>query len=283
MIERVTQRPPGVADVDDLAALSRQVQWPFTRQDVRFLVEAGHGVVMHDASTDGVVAAGLWWPNGEHAATLGMVMVTPARQGTGLGGRVMQALLSAIGERAVLLYATPQGAPLYRRLGFEEVGVVRQQQGQLTRPAAGGVVVEPVCGLRPAGPGDLASIAALDAAARGADRTAIVSRLLAVGSGFVLERGGEVAGFAIRRRFGRGTVIGPIVAPDESGAIALFDAAACTGFVRVDCVARAQAFSAHLRGAGLAVAANVSMMIRGAWPASAANLHGYALASQSLG
>jgi Acetyltransferase (GNAT) domain len=60
--------------------------------------------------------------------------------------------------------------------------------------------------------------------ASGLDRNAMVSALLKMGDSVVLERDNEIIGFSILRRFGRGQVIGPIVAmrsPDDLRAKAL--------------------------------------------------------------
>ena len=45
--------------------------------------------------------------------------------------------------------------------------------------------------------------------------------LLADGEAWVVDHAGQPAGFAVLRAFGRGTIVGPIVAPSEDEAIAL--------------------------------------------------------------
>jgi hypothetical protein len=65
----------------------------------------------------------------------------------------------------------------------------------------------------------------------------LVELLAGAGQALVLERQGIAVGFALRRRFGYGSMIGPVVASDPADAIALIDALCqpCGGqFVRVD-------------------------------------------------
>ena len=121
----------------------------------------------------------------------------------------------------VLLHATAEGRGLYERLGFVRTGELRQHQG-VAQPAP--LVALPmragVCGL-PAR-ARLASLQALDAAARGMPRDALIADLLAASDAcVVLDHDNAPRGFAMLRRFGRGHAIGPVVAPDAEGAKAL--------------------------------------------------------------
>src|SRR5437868_962822 len=59
------------------------------------------------------------------------------------------------------------------------------------------------------------------AAASGMPRDTLIRRLLDAGDAVVLDIDGEARGFAILRRFGRGHVIGPVVAPAADYARAL--------------------------------------------------------------
>jgi hypothetical protein len=75
--------------------------------------------------------------------------------------------------------------------------------------------------IRPLGERDEAVVTALADAASGIPRAEIMSAVIAMGHGIVIDRAGEVTGFAIFRRFGRGYVIGPVVAADITRAKAL--------------------------------------------------------------
>jgi len=156
--------------------------------------------------------------------------VEEASRGCGLGRKLMDAALALAGSRALRLVATDEGVPLYQKLGFEKTGTIAQHQGFARFAAAPG-------GVRPARPADLPAIAELDRTAYGTNRANLVSHLAEIGSFAVLERAGGLAGFAALRPFGRGEVIGPVVAGDADDAkilIANFLALRDGAFVRLD-------------------------------------------------
>ena len=99
----------------------------------------------------------------------------------------------------------------------------------------------------------------------------------------MLVENGRVVGYAIERAFGRGSVIGPVIAATEPDAIALFKAAARPGFVRVDRTLDAPSFGRHLTACGLALDSESPVMLRGDSPAATAPQRIYALASHALG
>ena len=83
----------------------------------------------------------------------------------------------------------------------------------------------------------MAAIAALDGAAFGADRGALLRDYLAfAGDVRVLERDGAVCGYGATAPHGGATVVGPLVAPDAAAARDLIAdlAARVDGHVRLD-------------------------------------------------
>lgn len=277
----MTDLPPlrpasSASDVDAVAALVTAIRWPHRRADVETLMALGHGRVARDPDDGSLLGVGLWWPFGPRAARVGLVIVAPRNQGRGLGRRMMETLIADAG-RPIMLLATRAGRPLYDRLGFVEVGGVCQHQGECQG------VARPDPRIRPASGADLLEILRVDAEATGLHRADMLRRLLGDGSAAVLVERGGVTGYAIERPFGRGSVIGPIVAPAEADAIALFDALARPGFVRVDRVSTAGGLGAHLAARGLALDSECPAMVLGDWPAEVAPPRLFALASHALG
>jgi GNAT superfamily N-acetyltransferase len=262
----------------DLAAaqrLSAAMSWPHRLEDWRLLRLLGQGLAACNSAGE-LVGTIMWWKFGASAHTLGMVLVASTQQGMGIGRRLMQAALEQVGPRALMLNATTAGLALYQKLGFHPVGLVSQHQGVLaTAPQAGGT--------RAARTDDRAAVLALDARAFGAPRAALLDRLLREGACEVVEAAGRVSGFAIRRRFGRGEVIGPVVAVDEADAIALVAASLRPGFQRIDIVTEATALAAWLSRAGLPRVDTATTMTRGDWPAGAGTVRRLALANQAQG
>ncbi|MDP3257519.1 GNAT family N-acetyltransferase [Bosea sp. (in: a-proteobacteria)] len=263
------------------AGLARAVGWPHRVEDWAMAIGLGRGVVA--TVGEEVVATALWWPYGEDHATLGMIIVSPEHQGGGLGRRLMQALLAQTEGRSLLLNATVPGQPLYEKLGFVVYGAIRQYQGE--------VGADPILALvdgttlRPAALADLPVLEQLDQAATGLPRGRLLRAVLEAGEGTVLMRGGEVAGFSMVRRFGRGLVIGPVVAADLADARALLAhglQARQGQFVRVD-VDDGSSLAEMVMAAGLKPVDSVNSMVRGSLPRPAGPVRRYTLASQALG
>lgn len=279
--EALTLRAIRMDGAAPCAELSRRVGWPHRREDWEFVIGLGHGIV---GERDGkLVATGLWWPYGERHATVGMIIVAPEEQGAGIGKRLMQTLLAQVGERSLMLNATIAGKPLYVRLGFRPCGGVSQYHGHARAVAA----PEPGAGkrLRPGSPTDLAMLERLDREATGLERGPVLAALLECGECLVLEQAGQPIGFSILRTFGRGQVIGPVVAADETDARTLIAGwlHGRTGqFIRAD-LQLGSGLSAWLEQHGLAPAGDVTAMVRGDLPAAPGPARVHALITQALG
>lgn len=270
---------------DDLPAahaLSADLRWPHRPADWEQVFALGDGVV---AERDGaVVGTALRWQWGPRHATLGLVIVAPACQGRRIGHRLMTALLEGLEGRSVLLHATPEGRGLYERLGFVRTGEVRQHQG--TALPAPLVALDAGWRLRPAGSNDADALKALDAAARGMPREALIDELLTSAEAtVVLDHDGEARGFAMLRRFGRGHIIGPVVAPDADGAKALIahlSGLSAGRFVRID-IDFDSGLAEWLESLGLLRVDAPTTMVRGEPLAVQPGVRLFALATQALG
>ncbi|SDF62676.1 MULTISPECIES: GNAT family N-acetyltransferase [Thalassobaculum] len=264
-------------DLDAVTELVKLLRWPHRREDIDLFMRlgAGHAAKDEAGSLQGVA---LWWAFEPAAARLGLVMVNPDSQGRGIGRRLVQQVLDDAADRSMMLLATEAGKPLYDKLGFETVGACRQYQGTCEgRPA-------PDPQIRPATPDDMPAILSLDRTAFGAGRADALQALSEIGRVAVIDPGSGIAGYAIERNFGRGTVVGPIVAGSETDAIRLFRALALPGFVRVDAPVGCDGFARFIEDQGLAaVGADSPVMVRGSWPEPAGQARLFALSSHALG
>jgi len=267
-------------DLDGALALSRAVNWPYRKDDWRVALSLGRGVL---AEADRrIVGSALWWPYGDGLATFGMIIVSPAMQGQGIGRILMDSLLRQAGDRTVLLNSTEEGLALYRRYGFEAVGTVHQHQARTTADPA---VNAPVSSVRPFPPTDEAAILDLDRGASGVDRTDLVTRFMGIGDTVVREADGTVTGFAMCRRFGHGYAIGPVIgqsSQDAQSLIGYFLREKAGEFLRVD-ISGDSGLGPWLEGMGLPEVGRVTTMVRGARPQQSGPARIFALASQSLG
>ena len=280
--------PDGVVlramQADDLGAahaLSLEVHWPHRLADWQLVFELGQGIV---AERDGErVGAAMSWLWGPGHATLGLVIVDPRCRGRRIGFRMMQALLALLSGRSIWLNATQAGRGLYERLGFVRVGEVRQHQG--TALSAPLVALAEGWRLRPADHNDQASLIKLDALARGMPRDHLLTGLLTQADTVVLDYADQARGFAMLRRFGRGLVIGPVVAPDAAGAMALIAylvGLSAGKFVRID-VDFDGGLTEWLESLGLLRVDMATEMLRGSMPAGEAVVRRFALVTQALG
>nr|WP_238314092.1 GNAT family N-acetyltransferase [Methylobacterium crusticola] len=279
-----------IAAVDPAAlhALSVGVRWPHRAEDWRMLIAAGRGIAARD-EIGRLIGTAMWFPYSEAFATVGMVITSPRLQAQGAGRWLMEQALAALGGRALGLNATRAARRLYRSLGFADEATVYQCQGTAVRPEA--APPPPGTVLRAAEPADLDALVRLDAQAFGTPRSVLLPRLLAVSSGTVLLRAGRVEAFALCRPFGRGHVIGPLVAVCDADAVAVARphvAARAGCFLRLDTRQRTGAFRAFVLGSGMPVHDTVTTMSRGRpWPVRGGASGGmpatYALTSQALG
>ncbi|KRE02075.1 hypothetical protein ASE63_06775 [Bosea sp. Root381] len=279
--EAAILRAVASSDAAACEALSRAVGWPHRAADCAMAIGLGHGVVAELSGE--VVAVGMWWPYGDSHATVGMIIVSPDHQGAGLGRRVMQALLAQAEGRSLMLNATVAGQPLYERLGFTAHGEVCQYHGEVLEVAA--PVLANGTLLRAALPADMPVISRLDRAASGLERGALLASLLERGECVLIERDGRPVGFSILRRFGRGLVVGPVIADNDGDARALvaYWLHGRTGqFIRVDIRADAS-FADWLIQRGLEPAGSVIAMVRGRLPVAPGPARLYGLANQALG
>lgn len=275
-------RPMTQADIAAVHALARGEQWPHRTEDLSDMLAIGTGVVAEMG--DAVVATTMWWPVGANAVTLGIVIVARSHRGAGIGRIIMEAALDRIGaDVTVLLNATEDGLPLYRKLGFSGFAEIRQHQGAAF--SAPLVPLEPGERIRPMGARDHAPVAALVEAATGLYRPAMMDVLLDKGHGIVLDRDGVLEGVAIFRRFGRGYVIGPVVATDATRAKALIAqwlGSRSGEFTRLDIDPETK-LGPWLDELGIIEVGRVVTMARGTVPPRAGPQRSYAIVSQALG
>jgi len=211
--------------LDRAVELSRQVKWPHRRDDWATVLALGTGIVALDGGR--VVGTAMVTRYGREVATISLVIVDAGMRGRGIGRKLMDWALRAAGDREYRLIATPDGLPLYRRLGFRPVEKILQYQAKLGALPPGEAIVW-------ADPDRLAEIVALDCAAFGTERGALLEALFQRGRIAVPRQG---AGFAVLRPFGRGEVAGPVVADTLQTAQALLAALFAFrpgAFMRVD-------------------------------------------------
>ena len=210
------------AEIPDAEALVREAGWNQVAADWEIFRALGN---VFTARVDTrVVATAAILPYGEFA-WIGMVLVAGEQRRHGLGTQLLERCISTLHQqrRVPVLDATPAGRPLYRARGFQETWgyhrLARQHAPamQTDTHTTGGIIVRPI------GDADWPALCAMDAAAFGADRSALLSRLRGrlPAAELIAERHGRIAGFLLGRNGRSASHIGPLVAEDENAAHAL--------------------------------------------------------------
>lgn len=259
--------------------LSRTLKWPYRLEDWAFAHRLGRGFAVE---ADGrLIGTALWWPYGDRYATVGMIIVAAQAQRKGVGRALMDALLTDSAGRTIMLNSTEEGLALYTRLGFVARGHVHQHQAFLAQASPNDELEH----IRAFEPADREAIHDVDRAASGMDRKALIDALLAIADTMVVERRGRIWGYGCVREWGRGFVIGPVVAADDQDArrlIALLAAQHVGSFVRVN-VPAAAGLSPWLESIGLPLVDREVAMALGDVPEAAGGATLFALCNPSLG
>lgn len=262
------------AHLPGAVALSQSEGWPHRVEDWALNLTVSQGVA---AVAEGrVLGTALCALHGA-VATLNMIIVDPALRGRGIGLRLMTSIIELAGAREMRLVATEEGKPLYRKLGFVDAGQIIQLQG-LAAPVAPEQPVEAYPAA--SGPAEPDLLARMDREASGMDRAALLARIAAQGTTLRTE-----GGFALLRAFGRGHVLGPVVARDPGAARALMAAGAgrmAGEFLRMD-LPEAHGLVPFAESLGLRATGGGTAMIRAPRARDASAYQTYALVSQALG
>jgi GNAT superfamily N-acetyltransferase len=289
-VDAFQMRFASVADVDleQLHALSIAVGWPHRAEDWQYLRELGHGFVALD-EIGRVMGSTMWFPHGEHFATLGMLITSPRLQTNGTAKWLMQRVLAECPGMGFRLNATRAARRLYRSLDFVAQQTVFQCQGEARKPA-GTDDLPAGYEIRQLRANDLEAVIAFDAPGFAVPRPVHLARLFESSLCYGLFRGEELRAYSMSRAFGRGHVLGPIAAfsGEDAIAVALPHVAAHAGcFLRVDTHFETGAFASFIQQCGLPIYDTVTTMTLGedvdygTWGDDRAVT--FALASQSLG
>ena len=275
MTDTITFEAFTAAHLDGALRLSREAVWPHRREDWHLLLRLGRGVVA--LSRGAVVGTALATRFGA-VAMANMIIVDARMRGRGLGRQLLTRAMDWVDVPEWRLTATKDGLPLFEKLGFIATDRVLQHQGLPVAQVLSG-------GVDWAGAADRPAIQALDRQATGANRAALITLLMHEDRIAVVREGAGVVGYACLRRFGRGQLVGPVVAETVETAHLLLGflfAKAPRGFMRVDTTESA-GLAPWLTAQGLRPVGGGISMQRGGTTTLANPVRRFALAAQALG
>ena len=196
-------------------------------------------------------------------AWIGMVLVDPEYRSRGIGTRLLERAVEHLDELRVptiKLDATPQGKPIYEKMGF--VTEYEIERWVLHREAVA------LSALARAGIPDIEKIIEEDGAVFGADRGELLRSLHADAPDFTLasELEGEVIGYALGRGGSRADHLGPWMAWDQPTGRELLDAflqRSARDTVFVDCLKNNEMARELLLSRGFLISRPLTRMVRG--------------------
>ena len=257
------------ADIPAGLRLKEVAGWNQTAADwQRFLDRSPHGCFV--AEMDGQVRGTVTTiPYERCFAWIGMVLVDPGYRGRGFGTALLERAieyLDGLNLSALKLDATPQGKPLYEKLGFRseyEIGrwTLRRGGSESQKPVRT-AVREPVT------PELLERVCRWDREVFGADRSFLLKSLHAHAPDFTqaIVKTGALAGYAFGRQGSFADHLGPWTATDASTAHALLDgflASSSREMQIADCLHSHPAAADLLKAAGFSHARPLIRMCRG--------------------
>ena len=207
-------------DFGDAGALVREAGWNQVAADWRIFLDLGKVYAIRTGDGRVIATAALLPFDG--FGWISMVLVAGEFRRRGLASRLMRRCIDDLlaGGRVPVLDATPDGQKVYGALGFEDTWsfhrfTLRERE---TAPAPAPDLPPAEVVVSPIDDGVWPQLRGYDAAAFGADRTALLARLrgrLPPGE-LVATRSGQVVGFLMGRDGRTCAQLGPLVADDDA-------------------------------------------------------------------
>ena len=270
-----TEHALGPEHLAGCLALSRAASWNQNEADWRLMLELGRGwgISLADGT---LVASTLVLPYGAFA-WVSMVLVLPAHRRKGYASRLLRIASAELERRGQLpvLDATPAGREVYRREGFRDTWGFKRFRLDHLAPAQAGGEARPI--------EDWENLLALDAEAFGGSRGRLLRALSSRMPRCALELPGR--GFVLARDGREASQIGPLVARDEDGALALLQAAlaAVPPPLYVDAADHAPRLQEWLLAQGFVLQRPFTRMVRGSARAPGNERLVYLVAGPELG
>ncbi|HKS95296.1 MAG TPA: GNAT family N-acetyltransferase [Terriglobia bacterium] len=258
------------ADIAAGMRLKELAGWNQTVADwERFLVASPEGcfVAEADGRVCGTVTTIIYE---DRFAWIGMVLVDPEYRGRGIGTLLLEKAieyLDRLKAPAIKLDATPQGKPLYTKLGFgaeyeiERWVLKRPPENPSTPPTLdrGNAAARP----------DFEAMMKLDRQVFGADRSTLLGSLDRDAPEFTLaiNTNNELVGYALGRHGSRADHLGPWIARDEASARRLlveFMRRSTREHIFVDCLKSSPFACGLVRDKGFEFSRPLTRMYRGA-------------------
>ncbi|CAM4170163.1 GNAT family N-acetyltransferase [Bacillus manliponensis] len=270
--------------IEQLIQLSQSVDWDYDRFEIETILSVGkvYGYI-HESRK--VIASAAIIPYAGELASIGMVIVHPNYRGLQLGKRVMEACIQSVGDdKQIMLITTPDGKPMYEKLGFQVVSSVHKY-----------LCDEFICEritfheyeITNYEEKDFLHVRKLDEEANGVDRSEFLKVRIkqAKQTVVVKNRSGTIVGFGLSIQTPANLILGPIVAFCEEVAVLIIYELSHrhNGRLRIDTPENKVELTSFLQKKGFYKVAQPPIMVRNGSTLLQRNENLYGIAAQIFG
>ena len=218
--ESIEVRLLGEVDIAAAVRLKELARWNQTVDDWRRLLRLEPNGCFCATVGGRVVGTTTTTTYGRDLAWIGMVLVDPDYRRLGIATRMLHAALDYLREAVVAtvkLDATPDGRPVYEKLGFKMESLIERWEGIAGVQAVGCSTLDASA---------IREVLTLDRRAFGADRSKLIEMLVedaCVAPLASTAPDGRLTGHGLARRGTAAAYVGPVVTTISEGATALLD------------------------------------------------------------
>jgi len=272
-------------DIPGLIALSDSVGWDYDEFEITTVMLSGK-IFGHKNAEGKIVSSAAVTTYERNLASIGMVIVHENYRGLGLGKLATQKCIDSVSEHtAIMLVATKDGEPLYKKMGFTTVDYIHKHLADNYSRAKNFASHE--WSLEDFQEPDFAAIVNLDAAAFGDQRSNFLKNRIQQSQRCIVvkDHQANIIGFGMSIAGPINLILGPIVAPDSQTATYILDALAKDhhGKLRMDVPSGHAEFTKFLEQSGFKKANTPPVMILHAEKMPARNNTLFAIAAQIFG
>lgn len=202
-------------DIPGLMDLSNSVGWDYDESEIKTVMMSGK-IFGHKNAEGKIVSSAAIMAYDTNLASIGMVIVHANYRGLGLGKLVTQKCIESVSQHtAIMLVATKDGEPLYKKLGFTTVDYVHKYLADnysgTHNIASNEYTIEDY------NESDFAEIVRLDAVAFGDIRSNFLRNRIKQAKHCIVVRDHQtnIIGFGLSVQGPINLMLGPIIAPDS--------------------------------------------------------------------
>ncbi|MBG9455776.1 acetyltransferase [Lysinibacillus sphaericus] len=272
-------------DIPGLIALSDSVGWDYDEFEIRTVMKSGE-IFGHKNDKGEIVSSAAIITYDSNVASIGMVIVHENYRGLGLGKLATQKCIESVSaQTAIMLVATEEGEPLYKKMGFATVDYVHKYLNNNyfndKNLASNEYTIEDF------NEQNFADIVSLDAAAFGVKRSNFLQNRIKQSKQSIVMKDshGKIIGFGLSILGPLNLILGPIIAPDSLTACFIINTLAKdhNGKLRIDVPSGHAEFIKRLEQSGFTEANKPPVMILHAEKMPTRNDTLFAIAAQIFG